>query len=401
MRILFFTPRQCWPPDSGAKLRDFHLAGELAKHAKVTYLGFLDPQAPTFDTDLESQFERIVLIQRRKTYSPMTLVRGLLGPAPANVLIYTSRSMRYHLSRLLQEGSFDVIHVGGVHLAQYLPIIQNVASPPAIWVDFHNIESELMERYAQLAPNPFIRSYASRTAQSLKRLEGKVLTTCNAVSVCSTRERDKIISRYLACCPVYVIKNGVDSAMITSTNGSSTTKAPRRNLVFIGSMDYHANADAAIWFANEIWPLISSAEPDLKFQIVGRSPGREVQGLASRRNVEVTGRVEDIRSYYDAALASVVPLRVGGGTRLKILESMAAGVPVVSTRLGAEGLEVRGNKDLLFAETAHDYVHAISKLREKGEYWRSISEAGRALVTKDYDWSAIGEGLFSLQKELT
>jgi len=400
MRILFFTPRQCWPPDTGAKLRDFYLVRELARRAEVTYLGFLDPAAPAIDKDFDSQFERVVMVARGTGYSPLTLVRGLLGPVPPNVLIYTSEGMRSHLSRLLRETAFDIIHVSGVHLAQYLPVIEKATSPAAIWVDWHNIESELMERYAQRAGNPLIRGYARQTAQGLKRLEKKVLATCASVSVPSARERDVIMSRYPDCCPVQVIKNGVDTAQLASANSSNASNESRRSLVFIGSMDYHANVDAVIWFVNEIWPLISSAEPDLKFRIVGRRPGREVQALASQPHVEVTGRVEDIRPYYAAALAAVVPLRVGGGTRLKILEAMAAGVPVVSSRLGAEGLHVRGGRDLLFAETAQEYVRAISKLRTNSEYWRTMSRAGRALVATNYDWSAIGATLFSLQKEL-
>jgi polysaccharide biosynthesis protein PslH len=134
----------------------------------------------------------------------------------------------------------------------------------------------------------------------------------------------------------------------------------------------------------------------LRFVIVGRSPARSVRALARLPGVAVTGTVEDVRPYYSQALATVVPLRVGSGTRLKILESMAAGVPVVSTRLGAEGLEVTEDRDILLAETAAESLHAVEALAGDAERWHSIAAAGREVARTHYDWPILGEKLFRI-----
>lgn len=399
LRVLFFAPRQCWPTDTGAKLRNFHLARELARHAELTYLGFREPRTAAEGEGAESPFARTVLVDGAGGYSPLTLARGLVGRVPANVLIYTTQAMSDALSRLLRETYFDIVHVVSVHLAEYLPIIAAAPGKPVVWFDWHNIESELMERYGDRAANPLVRAYARHTASGLRRLEEKVLASCAAVSVPSAREQEALRARYPQACPIHVVENGVDVARFSGDGQRAVPLGARRNLVFVGSMDYHANADAVIWFANEIWPLVSAAHPELSFQIVGRKPGREVEALAARPGIVVTGRVDEVRPYYENALASVVPLRVGGGTRLKILEAMAAGVPVVSTRIGAEGLSAEIGRDYLAAETAQDFVAAVGRLRVS-EAWTALERAGRTLVESEYDWPAIGSVLFAAEKAL-
>src|SRR5262249_31710007 len=145
---------------------------------------------------------------------------------------------------------------------------------------------------------------------------------------------------------------------------NSSADVGRKRILFVGSMDYHANVDAVTEFARESWPAIHAKRPDLIFTIVGRSPAREVRALAGAAGIEVTGTVRDVRPYYRDALASIVPLKIGGGSRLKIIEAMAAGTPVISTRLGAEGLAMSDGKTIIFAETSEDFCRAILNLSE-------------------------------------
>jgi glycosyltransferase involved in cell wall biosynthesis len=159
-------------------------------------------------------------------------------------------------------------------------------------------------------------------------------------------------------------------------------------------MDYHANIDGAVSFAREVWPQLRERKPELIFTIVGRDPAPEVCELASIPGIEVTGTVDDVRPYYREAIAAVVPLKVGGGSRLKILEAMAAGVPVVSTTLGAEGLEVTDDKNILIADPTEKMVEAIIKLIEQPEQRKQLREAGRTLISNRYDWARVGESLF-------
>jgi glycosyltransferase involved in cell wall biosynthesis len=174
----------------------------------------------------------------------------------------------------------------------------------------------------------------------------------------------------------------------------------RSSVVFVGSMDFHPNVDAAAYFGREVWPEIHAAAPGLQFVIVGSRPVAAVRQLAKLPGVTVTGTVEDVRPYYRKALVAVAPLRIAGGTRLKILEAMAAGVPVVASRIGAEGLEVKPGQDLLVGDTPGEIAAAVSRLHGSPALWGQLSGRGRELVAARYDWAALGESLYHVHRDL-
>jgi glycosyltransferase involved in cell wall biosynthesis len=163
-------------------------------------------------------------------------------------------------------------------------------------------------------------------------------------------------------------------------------------------MDYHANVDAVRWFVREIWPAVAQKYPDLEFIIVGRNPTFEVRQLASHR-IKVTGTVEDVRPYYASALGLVAPLRVGSGTRLKILEAMSAEVPVVSTRLGAEGIDVQNDVHLLLADSEAEFSAAIDTIATSVPTRSRLTGAARDLVVSRYDWSAAANELYRIHRD--
>lgn len=390
MRILFFSPRPFWPQDTGAKLRDYHLARQLALRAEVTYLSFaengsMDPP----DDAAAAVFERVVTVPRDRGYTPSKLVRGIIGNVPVTVLNYTTPAMKSMLTGLLETGAYDVVQMESVHVAEYLPVIRQASSETKVISDWHNIESEVMYRYSLQSESLAERIYAKATASRLEVTERRLLAGSDTVCVCSERER-KYLQSWNPQCPVEVVENGVDCESF----GFDGSGSGRRSLLYVGSMDYHANVDAVVHFAEMVWPSIIAAHPDLELKIVGRNPAQAVKALAEKPGITVTGSVPDVRPYYQDALASVVPLRVGGGTRLKILEAMAAGTPVISTALGAEGLKVTVGHDLLVAETASEFAAAVGYLRSSPERTRQLGENGRAAARALYDWSAIGSALF-------
>jgi sugar transferase (PEP-CTERM/EpsH1 system associated) len=401
MRILYFSSRECWPVNSGARLRDYHLARQLAGHASVTYLGlpFAD-ETHNQQTDdglplPEQVFERVLRIPKARAYTPVNLVRGLLGPTPVTVLANTTPEIAATLEKLGRETAFDSIQMEGVHLVRYVPVLRSFSGHPPIVCDWHNIESELMWRYSENVASPPRRWYARRTAALIERAEAELLRAADAHTVVSARELAKLRA-VLPEADLHVVENGVDTAYFSDCAKDSAV--PRNRIVFVASMDYHANVDAAVYFARDIWPLVYKRDAKLRFTIVGRSPAPGVLALRNLPGIEVTGTVPDVRPYYREAVAVVVPLRVGGGTRLKILEAMAAGVPVVSTTLGAEGLDVDPGRDLLTADTPAAIAEAIASLRDQPSQWRQLSEAGRALVARTYDWRIVGDRLFSIHQ---
>ena len=323
----------------------------------------------------------------------MKLVRGLTGPMPVTVLNYSSDNVSRILAQALEAEPFDAVQMESIHLFRYLDMIRKAKNPPAVVLDWHNIESELMRRYGESASSRAKKLIAARTATLLERLEQKALHSFAAHLVVSEREKEKLLARG-GSASIHVISNGVDAASFSGSGGPSG-----QTLLFVGSMDYHANSEAVLWFCREIWPQLAAEFANLKFKIVGRNPPASVHALASER-VEVTGTVADVRPYYQEAFAVIVPLRVGGGTRLKILEAMAAGVPVISTRLGAEGLTVTDKHEILLADTSADMAGAIRTLLGEPDLTTKIRNAARQLVSEHYDWLVLGKKLASVYESV-
>ncbi|HLK32896.1 MAG TPA: glycosyltransferase [Terriglobales bacterium] len=327
-------------------------------------------------------------------------MRGLLGSSPVTVLNYTSSKLRKQLELLLRQQRFDSIQMEGTPLAAYLPVLRNQGRGVAVVCDWHNIDSEVMLRYSQHAPDLLRRLYAKRTASQLQKVERQLARQCDAHTMVSERDRSALLHWHPAA-DAFVIENGVDVEQFAPTFPVSTTDNPspdRSDVVFVGSMDYHANIDAVLYFVRQVWPQVRSANPRLHFTIVGSNPTAEIRQLAVPGSIQVTGTVDDVRPYYTRAVAAVVPLQIGGGSRLKILEAMAAGVPVVSTTLGAEGLAVTPGLDIVLADTPGAMAAAILEVAAATERQQALARHGRRLVEQRYDWRAIGESLFQIHQ---
>ena len=390
---MYFSSRDCWPLTTGARIRDYQLARYLSRHTEVHYAGLVAAGDPAGRLPADCVLRRTLFL-REKAYSPLNLLRGLKGPLPVTVLNYTSEHIKQELAGLLADGGFDAVQIEGVHLVEYVSVIRRECGRIPVVADWHNIESEIMWRYAETAPNALRRRIARQTAPLIEQAENRLLRMCDAHTVVSARDKAKLLSRAPGA-RITVVPNGVDVEFY----GVGERVSNPREILFVGSMDYHANADAAIWFASNVWPLLKRAIPDLVFRIVGRDPVPEVRALVTP-DILVTGTVDDIRPYYARAAATVVPLRVGSGTRLKILESMAAGIPVVSTRLGAEGIEARDGCDILLADEPASLAEALKSVVTDGVLAERLRVEGRALVSRLYDWSRAGQKLYSVHAGL-
>ncbi len=394
MRILFFCPQQIWPVNSGSRLRNAHLATALARHFSVTLLRILQPHDPDEIPAEAPLFEDFLAVRKGRSYTPSAILKGMLGPVPVTVLNYKSKDVAGCLRSILNGKSFDAVQMETGNLFSYLEIIRSAPSRPVVLLDWHNIDSELMARYSSEAEGLPKKLIARRTASLLDKLEATLVNQCDAHTVVSEIDKQKLL-RHNSAANVTVIPNGVDSAMFAPSGAPSRECA----LLFVGSMDYHANADSVIWFAQSVWPEISRKFPSLKFNIVGRSPGRDVQLLASDK-IHVTGTVNDVRPFYADAVAVIVPLRVGGGTRLKILEAMAMGVPVISTALGAEGVAATDGREILLADSAEEMIEALDRITTDIQFRKDLTARARQLVSEQYDWSSIGSRLQTVYLDL-
>ncbi len=387
--VLFVSPRQCYPAMSGAKLRDFYLARALGAASNLTYVYYSDPGSAPLTTRELPFCQNVIPIPKPRSYGAARLIRGITSTLPLTVLNYFSEDMSQALESLLATHSFDVIHLDATHLAAYLPLLETRAPQSQVVFDWHNIESELLYRFAETSRSGLKRLYARGTGQRMAALESRLLHGASGHIVCSAREE----SRLKSIAPdsrLAVIENGVDAAVFQDV-ASHPGDAPRR-ILFVGLMAYHANVDAAVWFTREIWPRLRARFPAFTLTLVGASPTPEVLALASEPRVEVTGTVPDVRAFYADAFAVVVPLRTGAGTRLKILEAMAAGVPVVSTALGAEGLAAVPGDHLLVADQPETWLAALESLH-RPEVRAALVSNARRLIESRYDWNIIGNAL--------
>ncbi len=392
MAILFLSPRQCWPPLSGAKLREYHFAKALGQRGPLTYVHFADPGSqPPSRQDLPF-CEQIVSVPKPKPYTVPKLVQGLVSRWPLPVLNYTSEQMEVAVSRVVREKRFELIHLEGVQMTGYESLLRKELSSPRIVYNWHNIESEAMFRYSETIGSPAKRIYAAYTGKRLASIERAMLATSFGHIVCSEREKRQLLE-IAPGAKIRVVENGVDTGFFDGIAGTNPTA--RRHLVFVGLMNYYPNVEAATSFARSIWPCIRERFPHLELKIVGANPTQEVLNLRELPGVEVTGTVPDVRPYYTGALAAVVPLRTGGGTRLKILEAMAAGVVVISSPLGAEGLSVNPNRDILFADPGDQegWLRGVSDLLESPERLHTLTAAAKELVRTQYDWNILGARL--------
>jgi len=389
MRILFLSPRLCLPLLTGARIREYYLARALAAHADVTYVSFIQPGFPEPAGDELGFFREVVLVPLLGRYGLRKIVRGLVGRQPLSVLNYTTDEMKSTLTEIAARERFDLIHLDSCHMVEYAPLIETVWRSPARTVyDWHNIESELMRRFADQAESAPKRAYAKLTAKRLESLEKRILGSGFGHLVCSAREKEKL----LAIAPgarIAVIENGVDTHRFAPVE-----TVARRRLVYVGAMDFHANIDAVRWFTRQAWPAIHQRFPEWRLTLIGSHPAPAVRELAAEPNVEVTGTVPDVAPYYRDALAAIVPLRTGGGTRLKILEAMAAGVPVVSSPQGAEGLAVTPGENIDVVDDESGWLPALTALGTEPGLWTARSQAGLTLARTRYDWRLLGERVY-------
>jgi polysaccharide biosynthesis protein PslH len=390
MKILWLSAGLLLPLDKGGKLRSWHLLRQLARRHSVTYLGFSDPSTSPHDlqgmatvcTDLHTVARRDVAKGTRAFY--LDAARHLASPVPYAVGKYRSSEYRARLDTLLERGRFDAL------VCDFLvPVVNMPGHVPCATILFtHNVEAEIWRRHATTARHPLRRALLRSQWRRMQRFEQAALGRFERVLAVSDADRETFGRLYgSGTGPVDVIPTGVDTDYFTP---APAAWADPNRLVFTGSMDWLPNEDAIIYFCRHILPLVRRTEPRVSLAIVGRNPTPAVQHLAeSDAGILVTGRVDDVRPHVAGAALSIVPLRIGGGTRLKIYESMAMGRAVVSTTVGAEGLPLTPGVHVATADDPEAFAAETVRLLRDSAARRAIEQAGLALVRERYDWRAV------------
>jgi polysaccharide biosynthesis protein PslH len=387
VRTLFLSPRLPYPLDTGMSQRIYHLLKAAAAVSEVTLVcpapggescAELDALRALGVRALPYAAESIAWRKDCRRARGLQLAKAALRyahPLQPSVVSGSASAEARRLVRGLGSEPFDLVWAERPHMS---PLVHEMKAARRVIIDLDDIEHRKMRRL--LACDGFHAHNLPVWLDywKLRRLEHG-LARRYEVAVCSTQDRDLMAGGKR----VWVIPNGVDVPP-----PPCDVMPPKPVFVFVGSMDYGPNADAVKFFVREVWPRIEAVLPEAEFLIVGREPTAEVQALA-RHNILVTGAVSAVAPYLRRAIAMVAPIRVGGGTRIKILEALAHGTPVVSSRVGAEGLEVEPGRHLLLADTPEDMAAAALLLYHDGELRRQLATAGYKLVSEKYDWRRI------------
>jgi sugar transferase (PEP-CTERM/EpsH1 system associated) len=392
MRVLWLNAGLLLPLDKGGKLRTWHLMRHLAARHQVTYLSFADPSASPADlSGMRGVCDRLETVPRREVgkgsarfYAAAS--RFLLDSAPYAVAAYRSAEYGARLARLLAEQPpYDALVCDFLVPAVNLPA--RVPCPTVLFT--HNVEAEIWRRHAETEGRAWRRALLRSQWRRMLRFEARTLARFDLVLAVSEADRETFARLYGARlrAPVRVIPTGVDAGYFAAA--ADLPFDPYR-LAFTGSMDWLPNEDAVLYFCREILPRIRRAEPRVTLSVIGRNPTPAVRRLAEQvPGIEITGRVDDIRPYVARASLSIVPLRIGGGTRLKIYEALAMGRPVVSTAVGAEGLPLVPGRDLAIADDPAAFAAAVVGLLADPAARQRMAGAARRLVAERYDWSAV------------
>ena len=392
MKILWLNAGLLLPLDKGGKLRTWHLMRNLAARHDITYLCFSDPSQTE-----EHRVGMFEVCQRLQTVPRTDPAKGTLrfyadaaryvvDPAPYAVAKYRSADYAGRVRELLRTGRFDAV------VCDFLPPLVNMPRQlpcPAILFT-HNVEAEIWRRHAETATNPVARQLLGQQWRRMLRFERDALAHFDLVLAVSEADRGTFERLYPGAlrAPVHVVQTGVDTQYFSPL---SATPARRAHLVFTGSMDWLPNEDGMLYFVRDILPLVRQAEPGATLSIIGRAPTPAVRKLAEQHGIEVTGSVDDVRPHVAAGSVYVVPLRIGGGTRLKIFEAMGLGKAVVSTTIGAEGLPVTDGADIVIADEPAAFAAAVVRLIRDDAARTRIESAARRLVVEKYDWSAVAQ----------
>ena len=385
MKILWVKTGKLVPVDTGGKIRSYNILRKLQERHDVTFLSYYGGRR---DEEYEREVREHVwgtkaIYTGTRDATPLErnllYLRRLPMIAPFGVTKFISREVQQLLAQWLNEDRFDVAVCD--FLGSTLNFPRQRTTPVALFQ--HNVESILWGRHAEHEEHPLKKIAFKLEAAKMLRYERAAVGRFDHVIAVSDYDREQMKTMTDGA-RISVVPTGVNLDQYAAAAGASATEPI---VMFLGSMDWEANIDGVLYFCREIWPQVKKAVPNARFRIVGRNPDARVQQLASD-DIEVTGRVESVIEHLREAAVFVVPLRIGGGTRLKIYEAMAMRKASVSTTVGAEGLDVNHGRDILLADEPHTFADGVIELLCDPAKRRQFEAAAGAQAAR-YDWSVV------------
>lgn len=386
MRILWVKVGGLWPLNSGGRLRSVHTIAELTRRHRLTVVTTHGPQDdPAGLAARLAGAERVISLpyaapKHGSARFARALVRSWLSPLPVDAWKWRIPALRKEVARLLAAEPFDLC------VTDFLVSVANVPpdGPVSTVLFAHNVEHMIWKRLSRAESRPWRRALLEVEWRKMRRYEAQACTRARLTIAVSEADRSTLAA-HAPRARVCAIPTGVDAAYFLP-NGAAERPG---TLVFVGAMDWFPNEDGIVHFVETVFPRIRNAVPDAALKVVGRNPRPRVQRLAAVAGVQITGTVDDVRPHVAGAAVYVVPLRVGGGTRLKIFEALAMGKAVVSTTVGAEGLPLIPGTHFIPADEPAQFANSVVTLLTDPARRRALGRAGRRLVEERYSWSQV------------
>jgi sugar transferase (PEP-CTERM/EpsH1 system associated) len=391
MNILFIANRFPYPPYRGDKLKIYNIARRLKARGHTLYLiTFIqDKKDYKYIRELEKVFEKTEFVYLPKKKSLTNILKNVFSGDPLQVLYFRSKELKEKVNRFISENSIDIIHTQHLRMAQYAADIKSI---PRI-LDLPDAYSMYWQRRYRLKKSPFSKLFAYIEYKKILNYED-ILKKFNLSLVCSEEDK-QYLKKTRGINNIEILPNGVDTDEF-ARNGTGYDIDNR--IIFTGNMSYSPNIDAVLYFVNEIFPGLLHKFPNLKLYIAGQSPGSKIKELESE-NIVVTGFVKDLSREYELSTVAVSPVRYGAGTLNKVLEPMAMGVPVVMSKVGFEGLEIRSGEGAVIAETKDDFIREISRLLSSKEARTEVGQKGLEIVRARFSWDAVVTRLEGYMKD--
>lgn len=391
LRILWLKSGPLHPLDTGGKIRTYNMLRELKRNHEITFLALCPPDTTEAARQMAREFSHRQIWIPWKETPKHTLAffielacNGLFSKNPYVIQKYRSSAMVAKIRELDSSNEFDLIVCDFLTPASNLPA-RTGAKRTALLLFQHNVESSIWERLFRNAKGRLKRIYFKSQWERMERFELETCRQCDAVVGVSDDDGRVFQSQFGLTNVLGSVPTGVDLSYFRPT----TERRKPHSLVFLGSMDWMPNIDAVSYFTEKIFPAVKEKFPDATLKIVGRNPTRPVKELEKIKGISVTGSVADVRPHLAEAEVMIVPLRIGGGTRIKIYEGMATGIPVISSRIGAEGLPVIDRENILLVDSPADFSTAIGVLFGRSDLRKQIGDAGRVFVERNFGWESV------------
>jgi glycosyltransferase involved in cell wall biosynthesis len=395
LRILWVSHFVPYPPKGGCFQRSYNLIRRVAASNELHLIAIRHKRSTHPDSETGRARDEllkhcrsvdIVDIADRMTYKQLALrgVAGLFTADPLSVSIYRSDEVRSHMRRLMAQHRFDVVHLDTISLAEYRA---DAALVPTV-MTHHGAESWMIRRRIRREPDPFKRLFFVAEWLMLQRYERRMCPRVDGNVVMSEFDR-ALLEEVAPGASFTVVGNGVDIDFFTPVEPSNEPA-----IVFAGRLDQYSNREGILYFLREVWPLVRRAYPSAVLHVIGMNPPRTLEEIAAAdAQVKLHGFVPDVRPYFRSAGVAICPVRDGGGTRIKILDGLAQGIPMVTTTIGCEGLAVTPERDVLIADTPEDFARQIGRVFDDVDLRRTLSRYGRQLVVTRYSWDALAARL--------